>query len=324
MPDYAVPAAMENKPDFTGSPTHQLASQLVVQTPSSGLRRIRFGNSGDGGYVLLDAGLDQVEAFYSYGISDDYSFDLGFGAATGARGRLYDPTVDYPPEIAPGLSFYKTGLACNQGTISDHIESNGDGGKRMVLKVDTEGHEWIWLKETTREELCQFDQIVIELHGLCSESRHQEFAKSLEKLNRSFSLFHVHANNLSGLHEIQGCLIPDLLECSFVRRDICECRANTTVILPIPGIDFCSIESYADWPLDYWPFISGQPAETEIRARESVLRQAINHQEITRLRRALKHATFELDCHNKSAASRLAALLRNALPKARNAGVQTS
>jgi hypothetical protein len=180
------------------------------------------------------------------------------------------------------------------------------------------------MQETTREELCQFDQIVIELHGLCSESRHQEFAESLKKLNQSFYLFHVHANNLSGLHEIQGCLIPDLLECSFVRRDICECVANTTVILPIPGIDFCSIESYADWPLDYWPFISGQPAETEIRARESVLRQAINHQEITRLRRALKHATFELDCHNKSAASRLAALLRNALPKARNAGVQTS
>ena len=58
----------------------ELAKQLLVYTPFDSSEnpcpRLRFGDKGDGGYVLFDINLKETEVFYSYGINDNYSFDL--------------------------------------------------------------------------------------------------------------------------------------------------------------------------------------------------------------------------------------------------------
>ena len=38
-------------------------------------RRIRIGSNNDGGYVLLDSGLESIDIVYSYGVGDNSDFE---------------------------------------------------------------------------------------------------------------------------------------------------------------------------------------------------------------------------------------------------------
>ena len=59
--------------------------------------RLRIGPNGDGGYVLLDDGLEDIDVLYSYGVNDNSNFELMFCEKFNAIARLYDHTVDAPP-----------------------------------------------------------------------------------------------------------------------------------------------------------------------------------------------------------------------------------
>jgi len=276
------------------SPTSQLLSELRVYTPAARPEeRVRLGREGDGGYVLLSEGLQKIEAFYSYGINRDYSFDLDLHRRTGAEGRLFDPTVDYPAAIGRGLSFRKIGLATGEGTISSHVVAFGDSGKRMVLKVDVEGAEWRWLSGADRGELVMFDQILVELHDLGDVARHTEYAQHLQHINRDFFLFHVHANNFVPLLDLPEGPLPPLLECSFIRKDLCPCHLNETEAFPLAGIDQPNFPDRADPDLDFWPFISGQEKDAESKARRRARHLTNLEHAVTSQRRFIKQLQFE-------------------------------
>ena len=40
--------------------------------------RLRIGPKGDGGYVLLNDGLEGIDVLYSYGVNDNSDFELMF------------------------------------------------------------------------------------------------------------------------------------------------------------------------------------------------------------------------------------------------------
>jgi len=296
---------------MSATATAQLLSELRVYTPESpAADRVRLGRDGDGGYVLLAEGLEKIEAFYSYGINRDYSFDLALHRRTGAEGRLFDPTVDYPAVIEPGLSFRKIGLATGEGTIGEHVDAFGDRGKRMLLKVDVEGAEWRWLSSCDGEDPVMFDQILLELHKLGDVTRHAEYANCLRRINRDFFLFHVHANNFVPLLDLPEGLLPPLLECCFVRKDLCPCRLNGTEVFPLAGIDQPNFSDRADPDLDFWPFLSGQSEARERQALRRARHLVALLRQNTDQRRRIKQLEFDLAAARGGLSGSLSAPIR--------------
>ena len=73
-------------------------------------RRIRIGSNNDGGYVLLDSGLESIEIIYSYGVGDNCDFEVMICEKYNAIARLYDHTVDSVPLKKDFLYFKREGV----------------------------------------------------------------------------------------------------------------------------------------------------------------------------------------------------------------------
>ena len=56
---------------------------------------IRIGKNNDGGYLIPKQSLSQTKLLYSFGLSDDWSFEEEFYNKTGAKIICYDPTVNW-------------------------------------------------------------------------------------------------------------------------------------------------------------------------------------------------------------------------------------
>ncbi len=298
------------------SSARKVLEELIVYTPSNTcVSRVRAGSRGDGGYVLLDYELQNLERFYSYGISDNYSFDSWLYRKTGALGRLFDPTVDYPPLFDGALHFRKLGLGVAQGTVEDHIKMFKDMGRRMLLKVDIEGCEREWLSETTGAELGRFDHILLELHDLQDPNLHGQIVAALKLINRHFFLVHVHANNFYPLFKCGPWHLPGILECTYVRKDLVQCDVNRSVVFPVPELDMPNIAAMPDVPLGFWPFLSGQTEQIEEQARKTADLYIEAHNIITMQRRRIKQLTFELEQLKSSVSWKFGAPLRFAFAK---------
>ena len=57
-------------------------------------------------------------------------------------------------------------------TIANQFAKNGDGSKRIVMKIDVEGAEWDSLLSAPDEILGQIDQMAVEFHWLMDEQFH--------------------------------------------------------------------------------------------------------------------------------------------------------
>ena len=67
----------------------------IFNSPKS--ERVRIGSDNDGGYVLLNDGLESIEVIYSYGVGDNSEFEAIFCEKYNAIARLYDHTIDEAP-----------------------------------------------------------------------------------------------------------------------------------------------------------------------------------------------------------------------------------
>lgn len=191
----------------------------------------RFGRNHDGGYVLLDDILASDGIAYSFGISDDVSWDYEL-AERGYEVFQYDHTIENLPTIHPNFRFNKLGL-CPSGqarsqmlSIDQMINRNGHAGKRnMILKIDIEGDEWEVLSAAPPDTLAQFDQIVIEYHWLdrlYEDSFYATARRALQNVRALFTPIHVHGNNHYDIKVLGGVPVPQLIEVTYVRQGIAK------------------------------------------------------------------------------------------------------
>lgn len=200
----------------------------------SGKRLIRKGKPHDGGYVMVDSGLESV-IVYSLGINDDVSWDLDM-AALGCEIYQYDHTIDRLPQDHPKFHWFKTGIAAQPSAdgvlqpLGDLIDRNGHAGYRdMILKMDIEGFEWGVFGAMSSAHIEQFSQIVLELHtlALAGPDLQSKIVSTLEKLYASHQPVHIHANNHGFFGFVGGVPIADTVEVTYVRRadhTFTECR----------------------------------------------------------------------------------------------------
>jgi hypothetical protein len=87
--------------------------------------------------------------------------------------------------------------------------------------MDIEGSEWDVFSALEEGELEHFSQIVVELHHLVNADipgHPERVVESLEKINRSHQVVHLHASNWACTGLIGGMFLPDTIEVTYVRR----------------------------------------------------------------------------------------------------------
>ncbi|WP_354543495.1 FkbM family methyltransferase [Roseovarius sp. MBR-78] len=187
---------------------------------------IRLGDFGDGGYLVPDD-LRGIAACYSPGVSEQASFEMDM-AKRGIASFMADASVERPPLNVPGAQFVRKFLGDkDEGqfmTLASWVAATDpDPEADLLLQMDIEGAEYATLAAAPRDLLHRFRMIVIEWHHLPSVLTKPRFmAPALavaEKLHEDFVTVHLHPNNVSGSVEIEGQMIPRVVEATLLRRD---------------------------------------------------------------------------------------------------------
>ncbi len=241
-------------------------SKCLMPVDVKNLQKKRYGSKNDGGYVIIK-GLN-YNGFYSYGVGTNVTFedDLISAMNDDISCHLYDHTIENFPSDNPRLVWHKQGVGPHAHddiqTIESQLNANGDSNKKsLFLKMDIEGSEWHTLLNTPKKILKQFKQIVIEYHGLCNDSWGvdlQTKVEVLKKINKLFHVVHVHGNNWVQMHEIflngKICLIPEVLEVTYLRKDKNVNTRKSTQKYPIKKIDYPNEPTLPDLKLKTFPF----------------------------------------------------------------------
>ena len=255
----------------------------------NGAQRARLGCSGDGGYVILHHQNLSDCVLYSYGIEDNDSFDQHFHSLYGSHVHQYDYTIS-PPPSRPGFSFTKEGIShektINCDTLQSHIDKNGDNNRRIFLKMDVEGAEWLTFLHMPDETLQQCNQIALEMHDLSGLGVNtmyptvtlEDKVAVLKKITKYFHCWNVHANNYASMFIVDGYKVPDVMEMTFVNKAIYPGGELSNEIFPTKHDQACHARMQ-DHKLDFWPFYSGK----EIIAPKKPFLE----QKIARLKRSL-------------------------------------
>jgi hypothetical protein len=199
-----LPDCQPEIPDRDGRQRHQ-RQQLLDELRPVALRNCtlaRFGSENDGGYLMCENLIKGLQTAYSYGVgkNDDWGCDVS--TRYGVPVHQYDCFDPARPACDTGkFVFHDECIGDHKervearifDTLANQIETNGDTGKSMIVKIDIEGAEWDALMATPDALLEQIDQMPMELHGVDDE----RFVKVLRKLKRTFYLVNLHFNNLS-------------------------------------------------------------------------------------------------------------------------------
>jgi hypothetical protein len=243
--------------------------------------KTRLGPPADGGYIFVDD-ISPDQAVVSYGISTEYSFDAEM-AGKGHDVYMFDHTIAGINATSNRMHFFREGVAgmndpaASLYTIEDHLLRHEILGDRLILKMDVEGAEFAALIAVPDHILERFEQIALEVHGLhlLEDFTYREtFCAAFRKLNRIFTLFHVHANNFdgpNGFHFVSGVPVSSLLELSYVRTDTVKPRPSRT-LYPTP-LDFPNV-GHKDKLLWFYPFLPTALESDDFATLEEVNRKA--------------------------------------------------
>jgi hypothetical protein len=241
------------------------------------LTKIRLGNCGDGGYVVLQELCHNTKKLITLGVGDDIGFEIDFLNKFNPENiLLFDPIIEDIKEDNPKFTFFKHAFDWKHDSIKD-IPNNS------MLKIDIEWDEWETLLSFEANDIInKFSQIIVEFHIIHVQPRDRlslyfnnlyqtvldkinqnlflEYYSVLKNLNENFYIFHVHANNSlpkiaieEGVgHSRQRYLIPPLLEVSFVRKDLVDNVQESTTKSPVEGLDFPNKDDRTDL-LNWYP-----------------------------------------------------------------------
>ena len=214
----------KHEPLSTRSSIDEIFSLLK---PKSNYSLVRFGDNKDGGYLLADC-IKESSQVFSIGVGDNTSFDEAISEIVMSV-FMIDHSVDIYPK-RPNITFIKKKLVPNVTDSSLEISLSElcdelDNSNPTILKMDIEGSEWAILESTDQAILQKFDQIVIEFHGIIEKAKEGQLCTImtvLTKLLQDFEVVNTHANNYSRHEIFLNYPIVDVIEVSFLRRDVCE------------------------------------------------------------------------------------------------------
>lgn len=220
-----------------------------------GKEMVRVGNPHDGGYMMLDD-FSMGNIAYSFGINNDVSWDSAM-VSKGYKVYMYDHTIDALPYEDTNFFFFRKGIAdrINHSPELDSLDhyivvNRHQGIDHMILKMDVEGAEWGALQMISSSILQQFDQIVLEVHGLCDLPNLPSKIRELRHVNQTHQLIHIHPNNYAKVLWINHKPFPDTLELTYVNKNNRKFISSDSVF-PISSDAPC-LENYPEIELGLW------------------------------------------------------------------------
>lgn len=191
-----------------------------------GITLIRIGGDYDGGYLVPDD-LEGIKYCFSPGVSNIATFERDC-LNRGIISFMADYSVDQPPLKLPGCQFLKkfVGAYNNEKTITLEkwiSESLPPGHKEdLMMQMDIEGAEFETLLATPHSILEKFRIIIVEFHHfnhLDNKSHYNLVNATIEKIRERFEPVHLHANNHETVTNVNGVLMPNVIEVTFLRKD---------------------------------------------------------------------------------------------------------
>jgi hypothetical protein len=160
----------------------------------------RIGSRYDGGYMICQNLLDNVEAAYSYGVAGRDSWGCEISTLLNIKVHQYDCFDTTRPVCADGhFVFHEECIGDKSETIEgrlfdtleNQIAKNGDSRRNIVVKMDVEKAEWNSLKVAPDDVLAEISQLVVEFHGIDDE----RFVDVMRRLKDYFYFVDIHFNN---------------------------------------------------------------------------------------------------------------------------------
>lgn len=194
----------------------------LISTPSPNqFQLMRIGSHNDGGYLAVND-FSRDDTLVSLGIGDNLDFERDIANHVG-KILAYDHTVDVLDSEIDNLTFYKVGVKAKSTpgftTLAKILEENSLA-KDLILKIDIEGWEWEVLDSLSSVELGRFKQIFGEFHGFHEIRNFELIERVVNKLADNFVVTNNHANNWGAYQIIQKIAVPDVVEISWLRRDL--------------------------------------------------------------------------------------------------------
>ena len=176
----------------------------------------RFGETHDGGYLMCGNLLGGVQSGYWYGISGYDKWGCDISTKLRLTVHQYDCFNTTQPACPRGKTVFHaecvgTATETLEGrrfdTVSNQFARNGDGSKRIVLKIDVEGAEWDSLLSLPDETLEQIDQMAVEFHWPKDDEfrwvNDDKHFRVVERLRQFFEVAHIHFNNASCIADLE-------------------------------------------------------------------------------------------------------------------------
>lgn len=201
---------------------------LNLLTPwDAGLKLIRVGSEGDGGYLVPDA-FCGVGALFSPGVSETWDFERYVAEHYDMPSFMVDGSVDAPPGLTELQHFSRLWLGprsrSGMTSLEDWVSQSGVSLESdLMLQMDIEGSEYGVLAAAPLATLRRFRIAVVEFHGLdwisVGPVLRQRILPALRKMAVDFEVVHVHPNNCCGVQMSYGVPVPKVLEVTYLRRD---------------------------------------------------------------------------------------------------------
>ena len=129
-------------------------------------------------------------------------------------------------------------------TLDDILKDYVRQKENIFLKIDIEGYEYKILDDVLKNRQ-RFHALAMEIHGI--HHTDNNFQGFMAGLAQDFYVYHLHANNYSGLRKENG--MPDVIEISCIRKDLVHDPVFYRDLshLPLAGIDFPNDLNSADF-----------------------------------------------------------------------------
>jgi hypothetical protein len=226
-------------------------------------KKIRVGSENDGGYVIAD-GLE-YDCLISCGVANDITFEVDFlKKYPNTPCFCYDGTVDGLPEEHAGIQFIKKNISYFSSDQTTTLVDLFERYDNIFLKMDIESYEYRWLQVLSPQHCKKIKQLVIEFHFPWTDASIAHFdaplpipqkVDVLRKLYQTHTLIHLHANNCCGVVQCENMVLPNVFECTYVRKDVQPPTNRSSDIIPGP-LDRPNISGYPDITLYGYPFVS--------------------------------------------------------------------
>lgn len=214
----------------------------------------RIGANGDGGYLLVNHKLDGD--VLSIGVGDNISADIDLIQNRQSQVYAFDPFVERPVDAPNEFHFFPIGYSASDSksfknaNLSKILELIPEA-PRLAL-IDIEGAEWGLSSELNL--LSQIPQIIIEFHHLTeiiNGSFYEKVIDLLAGLSNAYFPIHVHANNAGHTYRFDGITWPDILEVTYLSKELFNTNNPINNDGPFPTAhDFSNTQDRTDIDLN--------------------------------------------------------------------------